>query len=150
MKRSRSGFTMLEMLTVMMIMGIVLAFGIPKFNSLRNSGRVGSAKVQMGTSLTTARAAAIQNGRPSRWTVVGNTITVQAQNAAGNWVNVGTPVDYYTQYNVSLSASPSTIEFDGRGLASGLTGTAKLYVRGITTDSICVTILGVVLRNGCL
>jgi type II secretory pathway pseudopilin PulG len=141
---------MIEMLTVMMIMGIVLAFGLPKFNSLRNSGRVGAAKVQMSTSLTTARAAAIQNGRPSRWTLAGNTVTVQAQDAAGNYQNVGTPVDYSLEYSVSLSATNSTINFDGRGLASGLGGTAKLYVRGTTTDSICVTVLGVVLRNGCL
>jgi prepilin-type N-terminal cleavage/methylation domain-containing protein len=150
MTQSRSGFTILEIMTVMMIMGIVLAFGIPKFNSLRNSGRVGAAKVQASTSLTTARAAAIQNGRPSRWSVSGNTITIQAQNAAGNYVNVGQPMDYFTQYSVSLSASPSTINFDSRGLANGLNSTAKLYVRGTTTDSICVTVLGVVLRNGCL
>ena len=150
MKRSRSGFTIIEIMTVMMIMAIVLAFALPKFNSLRNSGRVGSAKIQMSTSLTTARAAAIQNGRPSRWSVSGNTVTLEAQNAAGNYAKVGVPVDYYTQYSVSLSANPSTINFDGRGIATGLSATAKVYVRGITTDSICVTRLGVVLRNGCL
>lgn len=150
MKRSRLGFTLIEMLMVVVIMGLVLAFALPKFNSLRNSGRVGSAKVQLSSSVTIARAAAIQNGRPARWSVSGNTVTVSAQNAAGVYVNVGAPSDFYTTHGVELSANPSTIDFDSRGIANGLNSTAKLYVRGSTTDSICVTVLGVVLRNGCL
>jgi prepilin-type N-terminal cleavage/methylation domain-containing protein len=150
MKRSRSGFTIIEILTVMMIMAIVLAFALPKFNSLRNSGKVGSAKVQLSTSVTTARAAAVQNGRASAWNVSGNTVTVAVQNAAGAWVNVGVPVDYLSVHGVQLSANPNNIVFDGRGMAVGLSATAKVYVRGTTTDSICVTRLGVVLRNGCL
>lgn len=150
MKNSRLGFTLIEMMMVMVIIGILVAFGLPKFNSIRNSGRVGAAKVQMSTSITTARAAAIQNGRPSRWSVSGNTVTITAQNAAGNYVGVGAPMDYRAEYNVNLTANTSTINFDGRGIANGLNSTAKIFVQGSTTDSICVTVLGVVLRNGCL
>ena len=141
---------MIEMLVVMMIMGIVLAFGLPKFNELRNSGRVGAAKVQLGTGLTTARAAAIQNGRPARWSIAGDVVTVAAQNAAGNYENLRPPFNYHTEYAVTLRATVAEIVFDGRGMATGLGGTQKLYVVGTTTDSICVTALGVVMRNGCL
>jgi type II secretory pathway pseudopilin PulG len=141
---------MIEMLVVMMIMGIVLAFGLPKFNSLRNSGRVGAAKVQLSTSLTTARAAAIQNGRPARWSLSGNTVTVKAQDAAGVYQNLRPPFDYSLEYNVTLRATTNDINFDGRGMATGLGATQKLYVVGVTTDSICVTALGVVLRQGCI
>jgi type II secretion system protein H len=150
MKSTRQGFTMIEMLVVMMIMGIVLAFALPKFNSLRNSGRVGAAKVQLSTGLTTARAAAVQNGRPARWSIAGNVVTVAAQDAAGNYVNLRAPFNYNTEYNVSLRSTAAQIVFDGRGIATGLGGTVKLYVVGSTTDSICVTALGVVMRNGCL
>lgn len=150
MKRSRIGFSLIEMLMVVVIMGLVLAFALPKFNSLRNSGRVGSAKVQLSSSITIARAAAIQNGRRARWSLSGNTVTISAQNGAGTYVNVGSPADYNKTYNVELSATPSTIDFDSRGMATGLTQSAKLYVRGTTTDSVCVTVLGVVLRKGCL
>jgi Tfp pilus assembly protein FimT len=134
----------------MMIMGIVLAFALPKFNSLRNSGRVGAAKVQLSTSLTTARAAAIQNGRPARWNLNGNTVTLSARDAAGAYQNLRPPFDYNAEYNVTLRSTSNDINFDGRGLATGLAGTVKVYVVGTTTDSICVTVLGVVLRQGCL
>lgn len=150
MKSTRQGFTMIEMLVVMMIMGIVLAFGLPKFNSLRNSGRVGAAKVQLSTALTTARAAAIQNGRPARWSIAGDVVTLAAQDAAGNYQNLRPPFDYHNEYSVTLRSTVSEIVFDGRGMATGLGGTQKLYVSGTTTDSICVTALGVVMRNGCL
>ena len=149
MSRSRSGFTFVEMLIVMIVMGVVMALAVPKFNALRNSGKLGSAKVHIMSSLTTARAAAIQNGRRARWAVSGNSVVVTADDGAGNFVNVSPPADFATQYNVTLRASDPTIEFDGRGLAS-LASTGKIYVVGTTTDSVCVTRLGVVLRNGCL
>lgn len=141
---------MIEMLVVMMIMGIVLAFGLPKFSALRNSGRVGAAKVQLSTGLTTARAAAIQNGRPARWSLNGNTVTVSAQDAAGTFQNLRPPFDYNREYNVTLRSTSNDINFDGRGMATGLANTVKVYVVGTTTDSVCVTVLGVVLRQGCL
>ena len=150
MKSTRQGFTMVEMLMVMIIMALVLAFAMPKFNSLRNSGRVGAAKVQLSTGLTTARAAAIQNGRPARWSITGDVITVAAQNAAGNYENLRPPFDYNREYAVTLRSTVGEIVFDGRGMATGLGGTAKVYVVGTTTDSICVTALGVVMRNGCI
>ena len=150
MRRSRIGFSLIEMLMVVVIIGVILAFGLPKFNSLRNSGKIGAAKVHLSSSITTARAAAIQNGRASAWTVSGNTVAVSAQNAAGVWVNLQSPAGFDSLYNVALRATQDQIIFDSRGIAANMTGTNKIYIVGATTDSVCVTMLGVVLRHGCL
>ena len=150
MRRSRSGFTLIELMMVIIIMGVVLAFALPKFNSLRNSGKLGAAKVHVMSSMTTARAAAIQNGRVARWSISGNSIGVTAANPTGTMVTIAAPIDFAAQYNVTLRATQNTVDFDSRGMASNLSATMKIYVVGSTTDSVCVTRLGVVLRNGCI
>ena len=150
MRKSRLGFTLTELMMVVIIMGVVLAFAVPKFNSLRNSGKLGAAKTHVMASLTTARASAIQNGYGSRWSISGNNVTVAARTAAGTYTNLASAAKFDTLYSVTLRASQTEIDFDSRGLATNLNATGKIYVVGITTDSICVTRLGVVLRTGCL
>lgn len=146
----RHGFTLIEMLMVVVIIGVVLAFSLPKFNSLRNSGKMGSAKVHLMSSITTARAAAIQHGRPSLWALNGNTVSVAVQNAAGGYGAVGAAAKFDSLYNVTLRASQTIIVFDARGIASNMGATNKIWLSSATTDSVCITRLGVVLRNGCL
>ncbi len=150
MKRDRAGFSMTEMLMVMIVMAVVLAFGLPKFNSLRSSGKVGSAKVHLSSSIITARAAAVQNSRAARWNLTGNAVTISALNGTGTYVNVRPPSRFDSLYAVQLRSTQATIDFDARGIASNMTGTGKIYIVGTTTDSVCITRLGVVLRHGCL
>ena len=57
--RGTSGFTLLEMLTVIVIIGIILAIGIPAFTNLMKSGGLGAAARQVSNTLTLARQYAI-------------------------------------------------------------------------------------------
>jgi len=150
MRRSRTGFSLVEMLMVVVIIGIVVGFGLPKFASMRNSGKIGAAKIHLSSSITTARAAAIQNGRAARWNLTGNRVTITALNGAGTYVNINAPAGFDSLYKVQLRSTQATIDFDARGIASNMAGTGKIYVVGTTTDSVCITRLGVVLRHGCL
>lgn len=150
MRKARAGLTMIEILIVMIIFSVVMALSIPKFNSLRNSGKLGAAKTHLMSSLTTARASAIQNGYGSRFTINGNQVTVAARTAAGAYTNLSSAAKFDTLYNVTLRSTQTQIDFDSRGLATNLNTTGKIYVVGVTTDSICITRLGVVLRSGCL
>ena len=144
----RSGFTIIEILMVMLIAAMVLAFGLPKFGQLRESGKMNAAKTQIASSITTARSAAVQNGRRSSWKITGNTVELNVMNAAGGFQQLIADIDFATQYNVTLSATFDSITYDARGMA--LVNNGRVYIRGARTDSVCITTLGAVLLKGCL
>lgn len=148
MNTRRAGFTLIEILMVMLIAGMVLAFALPRFGALRESGRMNAARTQMVSTVTTARSAAVQNGRPARWIRNGNQIQVVAMNAAGVFANVIPPVSFDAAYRVDLNSTMDTITYDARGMANVPTG--RIYIRGARVDSVCVTRLGAVLLKGCL
>jgi len=57
--RGTGAFTLIEMLTVLVIVGIILAIGIPAFTNLMKSGGLGAAARQVSNTLTLARQYAI-------------------------------------------------------------------------------------------
>jgi prepilin-type N-terminal cleavage/methylation domain-containing protein len=58
-KPRRDGFTLIEMLTVMVIIVIVLSIGVPAFNNLMKSGGLSGASREVANSLGLARQYAI-------------------------------------------------------------------------------------------
>lgn len=149
MRNQRPGFTLIEVLMVVVIAGLLIAMAVPKFTQLRESGRVKAAKTQVISTLTTARAAAIQNGRPARWIRINNQIIVQATNNAGNFTTFMNPVDFERNYKVTLNSTSNLLNYDARGFATGANN-FKVYIRGASVDSVCITNAGAVLLRGCL
>ena len=149
MRIQRSGFTLLEVMMVMVMAALIIAMAVPKFGQLRESGRMKAARTQMISTLSTARAAAIQNGRPARWIRIGDQVIVQTTNNAGNFTTFMKPVDFNTAYKVSLNSTSSLVNYDARGFATGANN-FRVYIRGATVDSICITNAGAVLLRGCL
>jgi len=149
MRNQRSGFTLIEVLMVVVIAGLLIAMGVPKFAQLRESGRMKAAKTQLISTLTTARASAIQNGRPARWIRINNQVIVQTTNNAGNFTTFMSPIDFETNYKVQLTSTSSLVNYDARGFATGANN-FKVYIRGVTVDSVCITNAGAVLLRGCL
>src|SRR5213592_635457 len=58
----RSGFTMLELIIVIVIVGVLALVGFPRIKDAIQKTNVRSARVAAGTYVATARAAAIQLG----------------------------------------------------------------------------------------
>jgi len=61
---AQRGFTLVELLVVVTVLGILLGIGIPSFRSLLEQNRATSAANQLQASLQFARSTAIAQGRP--------------------------------------------------------------------------------------
>ena len=155
LKSARSGFTLTEILIVMVLISIMVTAIGPRMSGYRERLNIGAARSQVETAVTTARAAAIQKGFPARLRIVNNQMSVVAtMNSAGQTIVILGPVMFSSTLGVSVqprAAADSLITFDSRGLASPrLAATGRFRITGATTsDSVCLTIMGALLPRGC-
>ncbi len=138
------------MLIVVVIIGGLTLFSIPKFSVLQERSRLTSARQEIEAALVTARAAAIQKGRISKLHIANNRISVTVTPVGGGTEMTVLPVmPLDSVYGVTMSVSDTVIVFDVRGFA-------KLYNTGIfkligrtRRDSVCVSSSGQIMSRGC-
>jgi prepilin-type N-terminal cleavage/methylation domain-containing protein len=150
--QSNRGFTVVELLIVIVVMGFLSAMAYPRWSGVRASAALRAARVQFAASLATARAAAVRYGRPAQLKRTGNTIAVSVDTGGtGAFVSLGAAVALDSQFNVTLNGTVDSIVFGPRGLATNLTSSGAHFalVRGAIRDSVCLTRLGQVAPRGC-
>jgi len=151
MRVGRKGFSLIELLIVMTLMGIMGMYAYPKLRGTTTSWSTRSARQQVTSMLIVARAAAVQNGSEARFIRSGNVVRV-AVDSSGTYVTLASR-DLYREHGVTFTTSGAardTIRFDPRGVAIGLTGAAIFkFTNATVKDSICVSKLGKVARTGC-
>lgn len=152
MRHGVSGFTLMEILIVVVIGGILALIAAPRISEARNTANLVSAREQLSAAVSTARAAAIQKGEPVtlRFTAAGPSATMLGR--TGTVLRIVPPVDLRAVYGVTVSASTDSIRFDSRGLAAPkLRGRAVFRLTGAAggVDSVCVGLLGQIMPRGC-
>ena len=152
--RTRSGFTITELLVVFAFMGLMFAIAGPKIGRMKTSANLRSAKDQLAASIATARAAAVQKGRQSRFLVQGNWIRVEVDTSAVGNMAVIRLIQLDTLYGarVTVRAPVDTIRaYDPRGYGRTNSSGTAVYVLtvGGYSDSVCVTQLGALMKRGC-
>jgi prepilin-type N-terminal cleavage/methylation domain-containing protein len=153
MSRNRTGFTLLELLIVIVMIGILLAMAMPKLNKVDAQASTSSAVRVIAGQLATARAAAIHSGYDARMTIGGSSIQVETSDSLGTFAPFGKMVDL-AELGVTVSVDPeSEVVFDSRGFAVGIDDMQRFIVDagtyGVPKDTVCVARLGLVLPNGC-
>ena len=147
MRNSRRGFTLVETLTVLVIMGVVLMMALPKMGNMNDRNQMRSAKDGISSRLAAARAAAIATGRQSYFYVEGDSIRVTASNGTAQ-VAKGNTLSLRRQFGVSVTSSNFSIMFDGRGMTTGASNKI-MFRRNTLADSICISSIGLINRHGC-
>ena len=150
----RSGFTMLELMVVIVIVGVLALIGFPKIKDAIQKTYVRSARVAAGTYVATARAAAIQRGcrgvvhfsasAGSVWVTV---CPRMATGGSGTIDTIGVVSQLGTLYNVTLSDTQDSVQFDPRGLRlNNNSTTVRFTASSGEQDSIVINQLGKVVR----
>jgi len=150
----RSGFTMLELMIVIVIVGVLALVGFPKIKDAIQKTNVRSARVAAGTYVATARAAAIQRGcrgvvhfSASAGTVWVTVCPRMATGGSGTIDTIGAVSMLGTLYNVTIATTHDSVQFDPRGLRlNANTTTVKLTASSGAADSIVINQLGKVVR----
>lgn len=147
--RGRGGFTLAEMLIVLVILGIALAMIIPKLSGVVGVSSIQGALNRVATDIAFTRIQAIRNGQRAQLVVgsTGKTYTVVTDPNGANrkvWKTENLALDYP---DLVLSPGPATISFDSRGiLVSGSTTTISATRQG-RTDSLTISLVGRVYRD---
>ena len=150
MFRNRSGYTIMEMIVVLVIFAIVTGLSIPRLHTASSSAGLRSARQQTAVYLAQAHALAIQRGREAWFQRSGNSIKVTVD-SAGTQIVYGFPHDLSREHGVTIpTTTHDIIKFDARGYAIGASSVEYVVVtRDGLRDSVCVSKLGKVITRGC-
>ena len=149
MTPNRKGYTLTEMMVVLVIFGVVTGLSIPRLQGVNSTAAVKSGRMMTASYIAQARALAVQRGKEARFVRSGNAIGITVDSS-------GTQISYLRSKNLNyqsgltVSATRDVIAFDARGFAIGLAATERITVtRDGKRDSVCVTKMGKVINQGC-
>jgi prepilin-type N-terminal cleavage/methylation domain-containing protein len=145
-RRARSGFTILEVLVVMVMASTVMALAMPKTHGFYSAAVSSSARDRVQSYVGAARAVTVQSGRTSVFHSAHNRIWVTADSAGAQLIYRPT-IRLDSEYNVALTAGADSVVFDGRGIAQNLSSSDLIsVVRDGVVHTVCVSALGAILK----
>ncbi|HJQ20479.1 MAG TPA: GspH/FimT family protein [Gemmatimonadaceae bacterium] len=151
---AKGGYSLIEILTVMSIIGILVTFALPRLGHLRDQSKLQSARTRFTRAVMAARQAAIQRGKRAYFRSSGSKIWVIVDTTGTNAdsVLISRQFDLSSNYGVTVTpTSLVTIEYDPRGVSTQASQQAFAFVHtgsGIL-DSLCVSKLGNTIRDRC-
>jgi prepilin-type N-terminal cleavage/methylation domain-containing protein len=157
-RRLRTGFSMIELLIVMVILAIMFAMVAPRVTGIRDSSTLRAGRQQLSAAFSAGRAAALQKGRPSAVIINGNEVTVRVRSGLNNAdVQVFGPLRLDVSLGITLQRldnAPDSVTYSARGLMSNaIAGDDQIFryrlSYGSKADTLCISAVGLILPKGC-
>ena len=138
-RRSVSGFSLVEALIVVVIMGILVLIITPRFDPVLAGRHVKAAKASFTGLYNRARMAAVQNRVNATITVTGNIASASITTSWGGTQNVGIAVRFDTDFGVTATATPTTVTIQPSGLVRTGLPFELVLVRSSAADTVRIT-----------
>ena len=141
-----AGFTMIEILVVIILIAVMTALALPKLTTAAQKANIRSTRVELSAMVARARAAAIQRGCVDSLhlsTSAGTAwVTACKVSVATGRDTVG-PVDQLgKRFGITLSTSKTDYGFDPRGILVGFAGGTITVTGNGYTDSVVINNVG--------
>ncbi len=140
----RSGFTLFELLTVIVLMGIVLALAYPRMSSMATSASVRTARGAMITAVNVAKSSAVTSGKCGYLRLTSSSVTVFTTPCeGGSQITVVSNRNFSTDYGVAVTLTKGSssaltsdsLGFDPRGIPLNNTQSAVFTITKNTKTS---------------
>ncbi len=145
----RKGFSIIEMISVVILIGVIAAIGFPRLRSGLEKQNVRSSKALIATMVATARSTAISRGCAAtlHLSVDSAWVTACGVNPPAASVAVGTKKLVGSEFNITLNPSAATVVYDPRGIATAYQVTTVRVIGPHYQDSVIINEVGKVKRQ---
>ena len=145
------GFTFIEVLIVMVLIGIIAALGIPRIRDAIQKNNVRGARAALGTLVAKARGAAVQRGCRSAihfTSGTAGTVWITACKVSNSALTdtLGGVEQLAVRYNLTLTAGADSVTFMPNGVSPDNTLTVLRVSSNGITDSVMINQVGEVVR----
>jgi len=144
----RHGFSLIEMLIVMVVIGLTSLIALPKLNAAFTHSNIISAKSKLASLYSIARSTAVSSGQTAILRVNGNQVYVYARPrlkaGAGTVDTITTPTNLSTQFGVTLSGGVDSVRISPNGL--GLDSAVIILTKSSWLDTVIISRYGRVLK----
>jgi prepilin-type N-terminal cleavage/methylation domain-containing protein len=146
----RRGFTLIEMLVVLVVIGLTGLIALPKLNDAFAHSNVLSAKARLAALYSTARTTAVSSNQTGVLRVNGNQVYVYATPRRKAPVGANTrdtivrPTDFSTAFGVTLSGGVDSVRIASSGL--GLDSANIVLTKSHSVDTLYISKYGRVIK----
>lgn len=145
-RRASAGFSLIEMLVVIAIVGVLAAMAIPAFMNSMNGYRLSGAVAATAGAIQSTRFQAIMQGYQYQLVFSSSTASYQVSNKvppATSFSAVGSAIPIARQGDVTLNITTMTYTFSPNGTVTWNPGGTNLQIsNGVSSRTITVSGVG--------
>ena len=135
--RQRAGFTLFELLTVIVLMGLVLAIAYPRINNIATNSSLRGARGAMITAVNVTKSSAISSGKCAFLKLSSSSVTVYTTPCqGGTQKEIVSNRNFGTDYGVSVTLTKGS----GSALATDSLGFDPRGIPVVNADTAAFTI----------